>query len=140
MTDNLRGSAEVVRLYLEASMVPDPEAASSYIAAEFKVTFTGGRVYDSPFGPTQFNASRYKWVKKRMLRFDVAPGTDEDVVYSIGYLYGEWLDGRAFDRNRYVDRFVVRDGKIVKMDVWNDSAEWILEPKCQSEAQASAST
>jgi len=28
--------------------------------------------------------------------------------------------------NRYVDRFVVQDGQIVKMDVWNDSAERIL--------------
>jgi hypothetical protein len=39
---------------------------------------------------------------------------------------GEWHDGTAFEGNRYVDRFVVRDGKIVRMDVWNDSAERIL--------------
>ena len=35
-------------------------------------------------------------------------------------------DGTRFEGNRYVDRFVVRDGKIVQMDVWNDSAERIL--------------
>jgi ketosteroid isomerase-like protein len=67
-------------------------------------------------------------VKKRMLRFDVAPSEGETVVYSTGHLYGEWPDGTPFDGNRYVDRFVVRDGKITKMDVWNDSAEWILDP------------
>ena len=40
--------------------------------------------------------------------------------------YGEWPDGTPFEGNRYVDRFVVRAGKIVQMDVWNDSAERIL--------------
>ena len=28
--------------------------------------------------------------------------------------------------NRYVDRYYVRHGEIVKMEVWNDSAEWLL--------------
>jgi len=82
--------------------------------------------FDHPRGPTDFNARRYRWVKKRMDRFDVCPGADETVVYSIGTLYGEWIDGTPFEGNRYVDRFVVRGGQIVKMDVWNDSAERIL--------------
>ena len=36
---------------------------------------------------------------------------------------------RPFEGNRYVDRFVVRGGKIVQMDVWNDSAERLLDPQ-----------
>ena len=36
-------------------------------------------------------------------------------------------DGTAFEGNRYVDRFTVRDGLIVSMEVWNDSAERLLE-------------
>ena len=55
-----------------------------------------------------------------------APGIGETIVYNIGTLYGEWPDGTPFEGNRYVDRFVVRSGKIVQMDVWNDSAEWLL--------------
>ena len=90
------------------------------------ITFTGGREFDHPRGPTGFNARRYRWVKKQMDRFDVCPGADETVVYSIGTLYGEWIDGTPFEGNRYVDRFVVKGGQIVKMDVWNDSAERIL--------------
>jgi hypothetical protein len=62
-----------------------------------------------------------------MDRFDVVPGQDETIVYSLGTLYGEWPDGEPFEGNRYVDRFVVRDGLIVKMDVWNDSAERLLQ-------------
>jgi len=122
-------NAEIVRAYLEASMVPDPDRASAYMAPGAPITFTGGRVFDHPRGPTGFNAKRYKWVKKKMERFDVCPADDETVVYSVGTLYGEWPDGTPFEGNRYVDRFVVRDGVIVKMDVWNDSAERILVRK-----------
>ena len=35
-------------------------------------------------------------------------------------------DGTPFEGNRYVDRYVVRRGLIVRMEVWNDSAEWLL--------------
>jgi ketosteroid isomerase-like protein len=123
-------ATEIVRLFLEASMVPDPETAQRYIAPELVITFTGGRKYSRPRETAAFNAKRYKWVKKKMERFDVAPGqgefSGETVVYSTGTLYGEWHDGTPFDGNRYVDRFVVRNGKIVQMDVWNDSAERLL--------------
>lgn len=119
-------AAAIVEKYLVASMVPDPEAAAQYMAEGVQITFTGGRPMTHPRDTSAFNAGRYAWVKKKMDRFDVAPGADETVVYSVGTLYGEWPDGTRFEGNRYVDRFVVRDGKIVKMDVWNDSAERIL--------------
>ena len=118
--------AAIVEAYLTASMIPDPDAAAAYMAPGTVITFTGGRTFDHPRGPTAFNAKRYRWVKKKMDRFDVCPGDGETVVYSIGTLYGEWKDGTPFEGNRYVDRFVVRNGKITKMDVWNDSAERIL--------------
>ena len=121
--------AEVVQAYLDASMIPDPALASRYVAPHVTITFTGGRKYDHPSGPTAFNAGRYKWVKKRMERFDVVTGgtpSDGTIVYSVGTLFGEWPDGTPFEGNRYVDRFVVRGGKIVQMDVWNDSAERLL--------------
>jgi len=44
----------------------------------------------------------------------------------LGTLYGEWSDGTPFEGNRYIDRFVVRDGLIVSQDVWNDSADRLL--------------
>lgn len=118
--------AAIVEAYLTASMIPDPDAAAAYMAPGTVITFTGGRGFDHPRGPTAFNAKRYRWVKKKMDRFDVCPGDGDTVVYSVGTLYGEWKDGTPFEGNRYVDRFVVRNGEITKMDVWNDSAERIL--------------
>jgi hypothetical protein len=125
-TDETAAAAEIVERFLEASMVPDPETAARYIASDLKITFTGGRKYSHPRETAGFNAKRYRWVKKRMERTDVVPGASETIVYNLGTLYGEWPDGTPFEGNRYVDRFVVRGGKIVQMDVWNDSAERLL--------------
>ena len=124
--DETARAAAIVERFLVASMVPDPETAARYIAPHLAITFTGGRRFGHPSETAAFNANRYKWVKKRIERSDVVPGNGETIVYNLGTLYGEWPDGTPFEGNRYVDRFVVRGGKIVQMDVWNDSAERIL--------------
>ena len=128
----MNSAAEIVNEFLRLIMLPDPIAASRYTASDLKILFTGGRAMREPAECTQFNASRYKWVKKRIQRTDSVRATDaevqrgEAVVYSIGTLYGEWPDGKPFEGNRYVDRYVVKNGLITHMDVWNDSAEWLL--------------
>jgi ketosteroid isomerase-like protein len=128
MSDTVSEAKKIVEAYLERSMVPDPEGAAAYVADDFTVVFTGGRRFSGPADTTAFNAKRYKWVRKRFLRTDASRDEESgDVhVYNTGYLYGEWPDGTAFETNRYIDVFVVRDGKIVSTDVWNDSAEILL--------------
>ena len=124
----LEAAARIVEEYLRLHMIPDPDAARAYVAPDFAITFTGGRKFKDPAEATAFNASRYRWVKKKFERFDVVAGGnhEETVVYALGTLYGEWPDGTSFSGNRYVDRYLLRRGKIVKMDVWNDSAEILL--------------
>ena len=125
-------AAGVVNEFLRLIMLPDPVAASRYTAPGMKILFTGGRPMSQPAECTKFNASRYKWVKKRIERTETvqassnANSVGDTVVYSLGTLYGEWPDGKPFEGNRYVDRYVVRNGLITDMDVWNDSAEWML--------------
>lgn len=120
--------AEIVDAYLRLLMIPDPEAARRFVSPELRIRFTGGREMRDPGECAAFNASRYSWVKKRIDRTETVVGgtADETVVYSLGTLYGEWPDGTAFEGNRYVDRYVVRNGLITQMDVWNDSAERLL--------------
>ena len=122
----LSKEAEIVRLYLEASMKPDPETAASYVSDTVIITFTGGKVFNHPRGPVSVNQHRYRWVKKKLGWFDECQTVNGIVVYSIGTLYGEWPDGEAFEGNRYIDRFLIQNEKIATMDVWNDSAERLL--------------
>jgi hypothetical protein len=128
----------IVDEFLRLVMIPDPDAARRYTAPGLRIRFTGNRPMNDPADTTAFNKARYRWVKKRIERTETvasstlatgvagAMGQEGDVVYSLGTLYGEWPDGTPFEGNRYVDRYVVLDGLIVQMDVWNDSAEWLL--------------
>ena len=129
--------AEVVDEFLRLIMIPDPAAARRHTAPDLRIRFTGNREMRDPAECTAFNQSRYRWVKKRIERTETVsavthhlPGAADDaeetVVYSVGTLYGEWPDGTPFEGNRYIDRYVVRNGLIVDMQVWNDSAEWLL--------------
>ena len=121
-------AVKIVEEYLRLHMIPDPDAARRFCAPEMEIRFTGNRLMHDPGEATAFNRSRYKWVKKKFGPTHVVEGASEaeTIVYQTGTLYGEWPDGTPFEGNRYVDRYFVRHGKIVKMEVWNDSAEWLL--------------
>ena len=110
-------------------MIPDPIAARRYIAPDpaHQVHRRARRCTIRPNARLS-TRSGYAWVKKRVERTETVVATSERVtiVYSLGTLYGAWPDGASFEGNRYVDRYVVRDGLIVRMEVWNDSAEWLL--------------
>jgi hypothetical protein len=128
MTNPAADPVKIVEEYLRLHMIPDPDAARQFCAPELEIRFTGNRLMHDPAEATAFNRARYKWVKKKFgPTHVVAAGTPEaTTVYQTGTLYGEWLDGTPFEGNRYVDRYVVSRGKIVKMEVWNDSAEILL--------------
>jgi len=128
MTDS-NSAVQLVRDFLAASMAPDPVRAATFMSDDVRITFTGGRAMPMPTDITAFNGARYTWVKKQLGQFDWCERDDHTVVYSNGTLYGQWPDGRGFSGNRYLDRFEVKAGKIVRMDVWNDSAEWMLVPE-----------
>ena len=135
-------AAVVVDEFLRLIMLPDPVSARRYTAPGLAIRFTGGRAMADPAECTAFNKGRYKWVKKRIERTEtvsairvhavqtgaptIQADPEETVVYSLGTLCGEWPDGTPFEGNRYVDRYVVKHGLITHMDVWNDSAEWLM--------------
>jgi hypothetical protein len=134
-TNSTQTAGEIVDEFLRLVMIPDPDAARRYTAPGLRIRFTGNRLMNDPADTTAFNKARYRWVKKRIERTETvarpmganSAGSDEgDVVYSLGTLYGEWPDGTPFEGNRYVDRYLVNNGLIVQMDVWNDSAEWLM--------------
>jgi hypothetical protein len=120
--------ADLINEYLRILMIPDPAGVKHFVSPELRIRFTGNRSMHAPAECSAFNASRYRWVKKKIEKTEVVSGGSDaaTVVYSLGTLYGEWPDGTPFEGNRYVDRYVISHGLITEMDVWNDSAEWLL--------------
>jgi len=115
--------AQLVRDYLAAMEARDLEAARGLLAAGFTMTFPGGATFRDPEELVAWARDRYRAVAKTCERFDEAPDGEGAVVYCFGTLSGEWPDGEPFAGIRFIDRFVVEDGKIAQQLVWNDLAE-----------------
>jgi ketosteroid isomerase-like protein len=128
MTNQQHPAAEAIDTYLQLCEDRELEQASNYLADGVELIFPGNRSYASLQEMAQASKGRYTWVKKHRTDYSVAErtapdGTAEQVVTSIGTLYGEKLDGTPFEGIRYIDVFTVRDGRIVRQEVWNDLAE-----------------
>jgi hypothetical protein len=120
--------SELVRAFLEAMERRDLAAARAFLADDFAMLFPGGARFTRLEDLVAHGAGRYRWVKKRFERFDEAPLEGGSVVYCFGTLYGEWLDGSAFEGIRFIDRFAVRGGRLADHKVWNDLGEQLRRP------------
>lgn len=108
------------------------DAAERRLAANVVMVFPGDRVFSSLKDVGVFAAERYRSIDKRRETYDVfATDEGEDIVYSLGTLFGENRWGVTFANVRYVDRFCLRGGRIVEQRVWNDLTETgVLEARC----------
>lgn len=116
----------VVRSFLERMEARDLEGARSLLADEFRMIFPGGEEFSALEELITWAKPRYNWVKKTYDDWDAAAREDGVAVTCQGTLHGEFPDGKAFDGVRFVDWFLVRDGKLVRQHVWNDLGEYML--------------
>ena len=120
--------ATIVGDYLAAMERRDLDAARSMLGAGFVMQFPGASPMTQLEELIEWSKPRYRFVRKTYERFDALPdagqnGGGASIVYCFGTLAGEWLDGSAFSGIRFIDRFGISGGKIVRQDVWNDMAE-----------------
>ena len=145
MTDNTN-PAQVIDDYLQLCEDRQLDQASSYLADGVEIIFPGNRTYASLQEMAQASKGRYAWVRKNRTDYSVgertaSDGVTEQVVTSIGTLYGEKLDGSPFAGIRYVDVFTLRNRRIVRQEVWNDLAETgIVHSNFETTAQTSGGT
>ena len=118
---------KIVREYLDTMERRDLAKAKGFLAPGFHMLFPGGRRFDTLEQLVESAKGRYRSAKKRYERYDVSG----DSVYCFGTLYGELLDGTPYSGIRFIDRFTVKDGKLVDQMVWNDMAE-VLGAKLKS--------
>ena len=113
----------VVMDFLAAMEVRDLDTARGLVADGFAMTFPGGARFTVLEDLVAWSAPRYRRVTKTFEGMDVAPAADGTTVIARGTLAGEWPDGTPFDSIRFVDRFMLRQGRIATQEVWNDMAE-----------------
>ncbi len=112
-------AVKTVRSFLSAVENRELDRAQGFLDAGFTMVFPGDRRMTRLADLSAWASTRYRFVRKIYDRFDVAG----EVVYCVGTLSGEWLDGGAFSGIRFVDRFELRDGRIWSQQVWNDIGE-----------------
>ena len=115
--------ADLVRTYLGLMEAREVAAAEAMLFDGFQMVFPGTQPMTSLQELIDWAAPRYRFVRKTYEGFDAMQGAEAAVVYARGLLSGEWPDGTAFDGIRFIDRFEVAGGKIIRQDVWNDIAE-----------------
>ena len=113
----------IVQDFLERMQSHDLDAAAKNLAPGFAMQFPGAATMHRLQDLLPWTAARYLRVAKNYTQIDQCWGDGNTVVYCVGTLHGEWLDGALFEGVRFIDRFEVADGLIHRQDVWNDLAE-----------------
>jgi hypothetical protein len=113
----------LVERFLRLMEVRDLETAERLMAPGLKITFPGNRHFSSQREVVAAAVGRYQWIKKRFDKIDAFPQDDAIIVYVLGTLYGVNMNDIAFADIRFIDRFLLRNGRIEQQDVWNDLAE-----------------
>lgn len=123
---------QLVKDFLGAMEARDLEKAQSYLAAGFAMLFPGGARFTRLEELVDWSKPRYQRVGKTYERFDECQAEDGTVVYCYGMLHGVWNDGTEFSDIRFIDRFLVKDGKLADQKVWNDMGEILLNGRADS--------
>ncbi len=115
--------AKIVTGYLTAMEARDLDTAQGVLSTEFQMVFPGTPPMTSLTELIDWAKGRYRFVRKSNEAVEAFHSRGVAVVYVRGTLAGEWPDGSAFEGIRFIDRFEVSGGKIIRQDVWNDIAE-----------------
>ena len=120
----LQNAIMLVKGFLNAMENRNLSLAKSFLGDNFKLVFPGNQILFSLEEVIFWAQKRYNWVKKNYDHFDSLITKNTIIVYCYGTLYGEWLNGNRFSEIRFIDRFTIKDKKLLDQLVWNDLAEY----------------
>ena len=111
---------KIISKYLQAMEERDINLAKSFLNSKFLIKCPGGLNFHSLEDFIEWARTRYKSIEKDIEAIDLSFSGTETVVYCHGTLKGEWLDRSSFVNVRFIDKFHLRESKIVKQEIWND--------------------
>ncbi|MBM4224597.1 MAG: nuclear transport factor 2 family protein [Gammaproteobacteria bacterium] len=118
---------DLVRRWFDATAARDLGTAASLMSSTVRITISGGHRFNSLTDFMAFGAALYHEVRKQCDSFEACEAAGGFAVYVRGEMTGSWLDGMAFSRVRWCDRFLVQGGHIVDLETWSDLAETRLQ-------------
>jgi len=112
----------LVKSFLELMQQRRLPEAQACLGPGFRMSFPGGAPMHRLEELVQWASGRYRSAAKEYERFDQCAAGPTTIVYCFGTLHGSWLDGTPYAGVRFIDRFEIVGGLIVRQDVWNDMA------------------
>ena len=109
--------------YLAAMEARSLDRAAAFLDAAFEMRFTGTPPMRRLEELVDWARGRYREIAKTIEGTEACQQGDVTIVYVHGTLAGVWPDGTTFSGVRFIDRFELRGGKLVRQDVWNDLGE-----------------
>ncbi|UYF99290.1 MULTISPECIES: nuclear transport factor 2 family protein [unclassified Halomonas] len=118
-----RGSDKTqVRAFLAAMQARDLAKAKRFLAERVALEFPGAPTMASLEEVIAWAGSRYRHVSKTLHGVDHCVTPLESIVICHGVLDVTWLDDTTSTGVRFIDRFELKDGLIIRQQVWNDLA------------------
>ena len=111
---------KVVSQYLKAMEEKDLKLANSFLNPGFLIKCPGNIEFHSLEKFKNWAKTRYKSIKKDIEVIDLSFNDLDTVVYCHGTLNGKWLDGTSFSNIRFIDKFRLKETKIIRQEIWND--------------------
>ena len=119
---------EIVKSFLTHLGNRELDEARRFTGPGFLMFFPATGAMQSFDELIEWSRTRYQHIEKTIEGIEaVHSGSEAIVVYCRGMLAGTWVNGNRFDDVRFIDRFELIDGKIVKQEVWNDLGEMMRE-------------
>jgi ketosteroid isomerase-like protein len=114
---------DTARDFMDAMERGDLAAATALCASRYALLVPGGKRCSSLAEFVEFGRGRYLELHKVEREFDACESAAGIVVYAHGVMNGRWLDGSAFAGLRYVDRFLIVDGRVLELQILNELGE-----------------
>ena len=116
-------ASDIARNFLDFVQRRDLAAAATLLTPDFAMTWPGGARFTSFEELAAWGKGRYRSVRNVYEAFEEAPVEGGTAVFVIGTIAGELGDGTPFAGVRFVDRVLVRGGKVAALDVWSDMSD-----------------
>jgi len=116
-------ATDVARKFLDLFERRELDAAAKILTDDFEMVWPGNARFTNFADLAAWGKGRYRSVRNVYEAWDEAPTPDGVAVYVTGTLTGELGDGTPFAGVRFVDRLLIRDGKVASLHVWSDMAD-----------------
>lgn len=123
MNDSAAMARETIERFIRAVNARDADAAQATLAPGAQLVFPGPTVFEKVGDFLAWAGPRYRKATYTYGEMDFLDKREGTVVYAQGSVDGEFPDGVAFTGVRYIDRFTIARGRIVRKEVWSDMAD-----------------